>query len=165
MSKRCVECKAKCCTYFCFQIDTPETFEAFEDIRWYLCHDGVSVHIDEDDDWYIQITNRCNMLSDDCRCRIYDDRPLICRQYSADNCEGNPEIGEDYGYKQEFKTPGQLDRYAFRTLGRAEYENEMISHRAGHAGVAPKVMKAELLKAGMLPRKEFFDKNQARVKK
>ena len=165
MSKRCVECKAKCCTYFCFQIDTPETFEAFEDIRWYLCHGEVSVHIDEEDDWYIQIMNRCNMLGDDYRCKIYEDRPLICRHYSHEKCEGNPEVGEDYGYKEEFTTPRELDEYALKTLGKAEYEKEMVTHRAKFGGVTQKAMKATLLGAGMLPRADFFKKIQKSVAK
>ena len=165
MSKRCIECKAKCCTYFCFQIDTPETFESFEDVRWYLCHDGVSVHIDEEDDWYIQIMNRCNMLDASHRCKIYDDRPLICRHYSADNCEGNPETGEDFGYKEEFKTPRELDRYALKKLGKVEYEKEIVARRAKLAGVPQKDMKAVLLNAGMLPRAEFFKQSATKVKK
>lgn len=167
MSKRCIECQAKCCTYFCFQIDTPESFDAFEDIRWYLCHEGVTVHIDEEDDWYIQIANRCNMLGSDHRCKIYDDRPLICRHYSDDNCEGNPAMEDDFGYKEEFKTPGELDRYALKSLGKTEYEKEIVEHRAKHAGVAHKAMKATLLAGGMLPRHDFFkkDKKSPKIKK
>jgi len=164
MSESCIKCKAKCCSYFCFQIDAPESFDSFEDIRWYLCHEGVSVHIDEDDDWYIQITNRCNMLGADYRCKIYDDRPLICRQYSHEKCEGNPENGDEFGYKEEFKTPTELDEYALKKLGKTEYEREIVARRAKLAGVPQKDMRAVMLHAGMLPRANFFKKN-AKVKK
>ena len=29
MSKTCQVCGAKCCTYFCFQIDEPDTYSEF----------------------------------------------------------------------------------------------------------------------------------------
>ena len=46
----CTRCGARCCNYFCFEIDEPDEFDEFENIRWFLCHEGVSVHID-DGDW------------------------------------------------------------------------------------------------------------------
>lgn len=153
MSDICVKCGAKCCQYFCFQIDTPDDFEEFEDIRWYICHEGVSVHIDDEEDWYIQIENRCNMLGDNNLCKIYDDRPLICRKYSAENCEDTSGEPEDFGYIEEFKTPEQLDAYAYKTLGKSTYEKEMVAKRAKLEGVTQKDMKNRLLKIGLLPRK------------
>jgi uncharacterized protein len=141
MKKTCANCKALCCRYFCFEIDQPDDYEEFEDIRWYLCHGGVSVHIDEDDDWYIQIENPCNKLGNDNRCTIYEERPLICRTYSDDNCEAT---GSDYGYREEFTSPEQLDEYARKTLGNYVYEKEMIKHRAKLEGVSKTVMRNRL---------------------
>lgn len=153
MSKTCVECKAKCCQYFCFEIDAPDSYEEFEDIRWYLCHHGVTVHIDDEGDWFIHIENRCNMLGDDYRCMIYDDRPLICRTYSAENCEHTSDSPEDFGYQHEFKTPQELDDYALKTLGQKTYEKEMVAGRAKLDGVTKKQMKENLLKTGLMPRR------------
>ena len=126
MSKTCVECGAKCCRYFCFEIDKPESYSAFEDIRWFLCHEGISIHVDEGD-WYIEIANRCKMLCDDNRCLIYDDRPLICRKYDPDNCDFSE---GDYQYEAEFHTPEALDQYARRTLGEASYERAKAEAQA-----------------------------------
>lgn len=147
----CVKCQAKCCQYFCFEIDAPDDYEQFEDIRWYLCHEGTRVHVDEDGDWYIQLANRCDKLTDDYRCSIYDDRPLICRSYSHENCE---DTGEDYGYQHEFATPDQLDAYAIKTLGKATYEKEMIKHRAKLGNTTQAEMKRRLIEIGRIaPRK------------
>ena len=118
MSQTCVECGAKCCKYFCFEIDEPDSFEEFEDIRWYLCHEGVSVHIDEGD-WYISIANRCKMLGPDNTCMGYDTRPNICRKYTPDRCDHS---GDDYDYDEHFKTPEELEAYARRTLGARKFD-------------------------------------------
>ena len=139
----CKVCGAKCCTYFCFEIDTPDDVEEFEDVRWYLCHEGVSVHIDEGD-WYISIANRCNMLSDDDECTVYDNRPLICRKYDLDNCD---QTGGDYGYDEEFTTPEELEAYARKTLGDETFEFERTRFRAKHGGETEKALFAAMKKA------------------
>lgn len=118
MSETCQKCGAKCCGYFCFEIDEPDDYEEFEDVRWYLCHEGITVHIDEGD-WFISVENRCKMLSEDDRCMIYSDRPLICRKYDLDKCDFIP---GDYDYDELFLTPEQLDKYARKVLGEKQYE-------------------------------------------
>ncbi len=120
MSDDCHECGAKCCRYFSFEIDEPDEFSEFEDVRWYLYHEGVTVHIDEGD-WYIAIANTCKMLGDDHRCMGYEKRPLICRKYVTENCD---HTGGDYGYDELFTTPEQLDQYARKKLGKRTYQKQ-----------------------------------------
>ena len=130
MSKTCRECGAKCCRYFCFEIDEPDDYEEFEDIRWYLLHEGVSVHIEDNDDWYMTIANRCKALASDNRCTIYDDRPKICRAYSHETCD---HVGGDYEYKEVFNRPEEIERYARNALGTDKFE----ARRAKMKGVKP----------------------------
>ena len=118
MSQTCVECGAKCCKYFCFEIDEPTDYDDFEDVRWFLLHEDVSVHIDEGD-WYISIANRCKMLAPDNTCTGYETRPRICRKYTPDNCDHS---GGDYDYDEHFKTAEELDAYARRTLGDTKFD-------------------------------------------
>lgn len=120
MSKTCQKCGAKCCKYFCFEIDEPNDFEQFEDVRWYLCHEGVTVHIDEGS-WFMSIANRCKMLDKGDRCKMYDKRPVICRKYDRENCD---HTGGDYGYDAFFQTPEEIEQYARKTLGQAKYERQ-----------------------------------------
>ncbi|MFP4434386.1 MAG: YkgJ family cysteine cluster protein [Planctomycetota bacterium] len=117
---QCSQCDGKCCKYFCLEIDEPDTYEEFEDVRWYLCHGDVSVHIDEDGDWYLSVMNACRFLDDANRCTIYEDRPLICRTYSQDGCDFTQ---GDYQYQQLFHTPEELDAYAEKTLGKLAYRS------------------------------------------
>ena len=90
MSNPCNTCNGRCCRYFCFEIDKPDCYEEFEDIRWYLLHEGIHVHIDEEGDWCIEIPNACTCLvqvDGSWVCSKYDDRPLICRRYSPESCD------------------------------------------------------------------------------
>ncbi len=126
MSKTCQKCGAQCCGYFCFEIDEPDTYEEFDDIRWYLCHDGVTVHVDEGD-WFISIDSRCKMLRRDGLCKIYDNRPLICRSYLPENCDFSD---GDYDYDELFTTPEEFEAYARKALGEKKYETAKAKERA-----------------------------------
>jgi len=104
----CDKCTGLCCQYFAFPIETPEDREDYDDVRWYLCHEGVSVFV-EDGDWYINIDNRCRYLSEeDYHCRIYSRRPRICRQYTVKDCDYVP--GE-YDYELHFTDDKQMAEY------------------------------------------------------
>jgi len=126
MRKLCRKCGAQCCRYFCFEIDAPDGFEEFDDIRWFLVHEGISVHIDEGD-WYISIANRCKMLDESNRCIAYADRPLICRRYDSDSCDAT---AGDYGYDALFETPEEIEEYARKVMGEEKYEREKQKARA-----------------------------------
>ena len=114
----CEDCGGKCCQYFCFEIDEPDSFEEFEDLRWYLLHANISIHVDEGD-WYIAIANRCEALAEDGHCLTYETRPLICRRYARANCDFT---GGDYGYDEHFRTPEEIKAYAKKTLGKKAYK-------------------------------------------
>ena len=70
----CQKCAGLCCRYIALPIDEPEDFDEFEDVRWYLAHEGISVFV-EDDQWYINMASRCRFLGKDNLCGIYEDRP------------------------------------------------------------------------------------------
>jgi Fe-S-cluster containining protein len=114
----CRQCQSKCCRYFCFQIDEPDSFESFENLRWFLLHEGITIHIDEGN-WFISVNNKCNYLGDDGQCLSYDTRPLICRKYTTDGCDAT---GDDYEYDELFESPEQVAAYARQTLGHKKYD-------------------------------------------
>ncbi|MBK9120332.1 MAG: YkgJ family cysteine cluster protein [Phycisphaerales bacterium] len=108
----CEHCTAACCNYIALPIDEPETHAEFEDLRWFLIHEHVSVFV-EDGSWFIAFQTRCRHLRDDHLCGIYDTRPQICRDYSTENCDYH---SGDYGWEQHFTAPEHLDSY-IRTHG------------------------------------------------
>ncbi len=102
----CDYCTAKCCKYFALPIETPETFEDFEFIRWYLLH-GQATVFTEDETWYLLVHTVCKHLREDQRCGIYETRPQICRDYSTKNCE----YDDEWTYDRYFETAEQVDEY------------------------------------------------------
>lgn len=115
----CLKCDGKCCRYFALPIETPEDWDDFDDIRWYLCHEDISVFV-EDGDWYINVKNKCRHLSEkDYRCQNYELRPHICRQYDTENCDLT---GDDYGYELHFHDDKQMEEYMKIKFGPRVFE-------------------------------------------
>jgi Fe-S-cluster containining protein len=104
----CGKCTGLCCRYFALPIETPEDKEDYDDIRWYLCHENVSVFV-EDGDWYINLDNKCRHLYEgDFKCGIYNKRPKICRAYSMKDCDL---IEGEYDYELFFTDDQQMEEY------------------------------------------------------
>ena len=118
IDKTCLQCGAKCCRYFCFEIDQPDTFEEFENLRWFLLHEGITIHVDEGK-WFISIDNPCKNLTPEGRCSDYANRPMICRAYSIEGCDAT---GGDYEYEELFTKPEQIAAYARKALGGRKYD-------------------------------------------
>ena len=117
----CEYCTAKCCQYFALPIETPETREEFDNLRWYMYHsntgaDGrsqntVQLFVDSGT-WFLMVNLPCQHLQPDNRCGVYEIRPQICRDYTTKKCE----YDGDGLYDQYFETPEQLHEYAQAVL-------------------------------------------------
>ena len=94
-------------------IDTPETQQDFDYLRWYLLHNEATVFVEEGS-WYLLIYSQCRFLRADNRCGIYESCPQICRDYSTDNCE----YEDDWVYEKYFETPEQVEEYVDAVLPR-----------------------------------------------
>ncbi len=102
----CEYCTAKCCRYFALPIETPEDFQDFEFLRWYLLHERASI-FKEDDDWYLLVHTVCKHLQSNNLCGIYETRPEICREYTTKNCE----YEENWTYEFYLETAEQVYEY------------------------------------------------------
>ncbi len=103
----CDFCNGKCCRYFSLPIDTPHTWDEFDSIRWYLAHGQTLVYVVKQQ-WYLLVKTRCQYLSSNNRCRIYFNRPKICREYTTDDCE----YDDEWSFTKAFETPEQIWEYA-----------------------------------------------------
>jgi Fe-S-cluster containining protein len=90
----CRRC-ARCCGYFCMEIDTPKTRGEFDDLIWILAHEDVAYHVTKDE-WSLIVHNRCRFLDPASGCQIYDVRPRICRQHPPGDCERDQKHRHDY---------------------------------------------------------------------
>ena len=104
---QCDKCAGLCCRYFALPLDTPDDWDDYDDIRWYLCHEDISVFIEEGD-WYLNVKNKCTNLGDSNQCAIYDLRPKICRGYKMDECDFT---GNEYDYELHFTSAHQMEEY------------------------------------------------------
>ncbi|MCP5059123.1 MAG: YkgJ family cysteine cluster protein [bacterium] len=84
----CFDC-TKCCTYVAVEIDEPTTNKEYDYVVWYLVHHGVSVFVDWDNSWFIRFDSRCQHLSVEGLCAIYETRPMICKEFDWRECEQN----------------------------------------------------------------------------
>ncbi len=107
----CDYCTGKCCRYFSLPIDEPRTWDDFDTIRWYLAHGRSLIYVHEET-WYLLVYSDCQYLLPDNRCGIYHDRPQICREYSAAECE----YDDDWSFEKAFETPEQIWEYAAALL-------------------------------------------------
>ncbi len=103
----CRKCEARCCRYFALQLDTPKRKADFEHIRWYLAHKGVTVFV-EKRKWYLDVANECRYLTKDHKCRIYYERPVICREHATDVCE---RTSDDFEHDHVFRDMKEFDGY------------------------------------------------------
>jgi Fe-S-cluster containining protein len=140
----CDQCSALCCRYFVLEIDTPETRQQYDDIRWYLVHQNVFVFI-EKKKWYLGIYSRCKHLQADNRCGIYETRPRICREYSTDNCDYH---GGEYDWEVLFSSAEQLWAYAEERLSEraAKRRKERLRAQKNAARTVPTVKIVKTIK-------------------
>jgi len=118
---QCDRCTGLCCRYFALPIETPETKDDFDDIRWFLCHKDVTVFV-EDGDWYVNVKNKCRHLSEtDYRCQIYEKRPNICRKYKHSDCDL---VDGEYDYELHFTNDKEMEEYI-----RIKFDNNVTEKR------------------------------------
>ncbi len=90
----CTSC-GFCCTYVAYDINPPTTAKRAAEILWHLYHPGVVIYYDGED-WYGQFMTRCRQLGEDGKCRIYAQRPHICREHDEKQCEVNADEPGQY---------------------------------------------------------------------
>ena len=100
---QCLDC-GKCCTYVAVGINAPRNPGYATDVLWYLYHENVYVYRDGDGDWSVHLEARCKNLASDLQCRIYAERPHICRSFSNLTCE----VNSKEGHPITFRSPEQF---------------------------------------------------------
>ena len=84
----CADC-GLCCQYMNIVVDRPTDQEDVEILLWYQYHKDTNLHLDHDNDYGLHFPNRCYQLGENNLCKIYNRRPLICKQFKLSGCHGN----------------------------------------------------------------------------
>lgn len=115
----CEGCNGKCCKSVAIEIDTPQSIEEFEDIKWYVVHKNVNVYVNEDYEWYVEFLTPCEFLDDGGKCIIYNKRPQICRNYSQEECLHH----NSYDEKYTFKKLEDIEKYLEEVFNKGKHVN------------------------------------------
>jgi len=87
----CDDCAGECCSYVAVELEKPKCKDDFEDMIYYLLHEGVKIsvviHEGEPETWYLEFAGRCRHLDDKGWCTIYKHRPKVCRDHKVEECE------------------------------------------------------------------------------
>ncbi len=106
----CAKCPALCCKYITVETEKLDDKRHYDDIRWYLLHEGISLLIEEER-WLLQIPTPCTKLTKDGRCRIYKNRPETCREYQTENCDYYTEFEDCDTEYLLIETPKAFKKY------------------------------------------------------
>ena len=104
--KLCESCSL-CCEYVVIEIEAPKTEVDIDCIKWYLLH-GLSVFIEEDGTWNVEVRMKCTKLNEKKRCSIYPSRPNICREHDQKDCE---RYDKSKYYKHRFTNVSEFEEF------------------------------------------------------
>jgi hypothetical protein len=95
------------------QIDTPRSRSDFEQLRWYIAHEKVSI-FKEKRKWFLEVGNGCRFLTGDHECSIYEKRPDVCREHDTETCERDNDLFDHELFFDELEA---LDSYIAARFG------------------------------------------------
>lgn len=128
----CPPC-GKCCRYVSVGIDPPSTVGRVSTAIWLLYHRTVSIYQSHEGDWFLLLPTECENLRPDGLCGVYENRPLICRDYDVDGCEGT---SDESAEKLRFDTAKELVKWLAKS-------KPALYDRCEDAGIVPEPIRAE----------------------
>jgi hypothetical protein len=102
-------CGARCCRYLTVSVPTPVAESDWDEVRWWLAHEGVWVTKDQDG-WLLTVEMRCRHLQGDGACGIYAARMSLCAEHDVTDCE----FAEPLANEVELRTEDDLAVYLER---------------------------------------------------
>ena len=103
----CTSC-TRCCETVSIEIDTPRAPWEYDQWIWVLHHRNLELYLEKPERWYLHIEAKCSQLDERGRCRIYDERPVLCREYDPRGCERRAPLSDVAAW---FKTADDLERW------------------------------------------------------
>lgn len=137
----CFEC-AKCCTYVAIEIDAPTTMKEYDYIVWYLYHEGLSVFVDWEGDWFVKFETRCKHLTGEGLCGIYEQRPAICKDFDWRECENT--IRDEPADKWLFEEAEQFLEWLQRRRPKAFQRFQRFMRRQHETGEEPELERVKV---------------------
>jgi Fe-S-cluster containining protein len=102
-------CGARCCRYITVTVAAPKSEPDWDEVRWWLAHEGVMVTHDHEG-WMLHLQTRCKNLRADNACGVYPDHMLACKEYDPSDCEYTGEVPFDVKLESEEDLAAYLER-------------------------------------------------------
>jgi uncharacterized protein len=119
----CTSC-TRCCETVSIEIDTPRAPWEYDQWIWVLQHRNLELYLEKPERWYLHIEATCRQLDEKGRCRIYDERPVLCREYDPRNCERRAPLSDIVAW---FKTAADLEGWLAEK--RPAHFARLLAHR------------------------------------
>ncbi|MDJ0785799.1 MAG: YkgJ family cysteine cluster protein [Myxococcota bacterium] len=132
----CFDC-SRCCRYVAVEIDKPSTMKEYDHLYWYLYHGGISVFIDWEGDWFIQFETKCDHLTAQGMCGIYERRPAICKDFDWRECEQN--VKEEAAEKHLFRNADDFTRWFEEKRPKAFHRYQRFLRKRHASGEDPEL--------------------------
>ena len=128
-------CGARCCRYITVEIPAPRSHDDWDEMRWWLAHEGVLVSKNEDG-WLLHVETRCANLRPDNACRIHPHHMDTCKDHDAAVCEFTGPLDQEFELHHERDLARYLER---RGLKRGRAVARAIRRAARHRDETPAV--------------------------
>lgn len=106
-------CGARCCRYITVAVPAPRSEADWDEVRWWLAHEGTLVSQD-DEGWMLHVRTPCRNLRSDNACAVYPDHMLACQDYDPSDCEFTGEVPFDVLLTCETDLARYLERRRLR---------------------------------------------------
>lgn len=94
IDRKCARCrKSICCNSINQKVPTPRSLYDFDHLLWQVSHENINIFKDSDG-WFLHIHSACAHLGQGGVCRIYEQRPMVCRAYDNEHCEFDESIAQ-----------------------------------------------------------------------
>jgi len=135
------DCGGRCCRYITVSFSTPRAQMDWDEMRWWLAHEGVMLSKDEDG-WLLHIQTPCGNLRADSACGVYPHHMGTCKDYDGAECEFTGPLDYDLVFKSEMDLAHYIER---RKLKRAApiAKDIRAARRAGARNAAKGLVQLE----------------------
>jgi hypothetical protein len=107
-------CGARCCRYVTVGISAPRSHADWDEVRWWVAHEGVSVTREDDGAWMVVVRTPCRNLRPDGACGIYGEHMDVCREHAVEDCEFAVPVPFDLELRSEADLADYLERRRLR---------------------------------------------------
>lgn len=119
----------RCCETVSIEIDAPRSPWEYDQWIWVLHHRNLEIYLEKPEAWYLHIEAPCEQLKPNGHCAVYEERPVLCREYDPRGCERRAPLSDITAW---FKNAANLERWLQEK--RPAHWKRLVEHRKTRSG-------------------------------